>query len=171
MTSKVKISKPKAIEVIKQFIENGTYKNILVIGADTLTKYLDWNDRGTCILFGDGAGAVILSATKEENGIIASWLKAEGHLGDNLIMPGGGSRDPEQKHGRFITMNGKEVFKFAVRVLEESVNEVLMKAGLKTEDINLLVPHQANARIVEHVRKKMHLSEEKVFQNYIRWFH
>lgn len=151
--------------VAQQFIENGTYKNVLVIGADTLTKYLDWTDRGTCILFGDGAGAVVLSATNEDNGIMASWLKAEGALGNTLIMPGGGSRDPEEKNGRFITMDGKEVFKFAVRVLEESINAVLAKANLTTADIDLLIPHQANARIVDHVSKKMKLPQEKVFQN------
>lgn len=151
--------------VAQQFIENGTYKNVLVIGADTLTKYLNWSDRGTCILFGDGAGAVVLSASNDDSGILASWLKAEGALGNTLIMPGGGSRDPEEKNGRFITMDGKEVFKFAVRVLEESIKAVLAKANLKTEDIDLLIPHQANARIIDHVSKKMKLPHEKVFQN------
>jgi 3-oxoacyl-[acyl-carrier-protein] synthase-3 len=153
-----------ALTVAANFIENGTYKNIMVVGADTLTKYLDWTDRGTCILFGDGAGAVVLTADKEY-GILANWLKAEGQLGDRLIMPGGGSRDPEEKNGRFITMDGKDVFKFAVRVLEESIIEVLKKAGLKIEDIDLLIPHQANIRIINHVIKKMGLPKEKVYVN------
>lgn len=154
-----------ALAVAENFIENGSYKNVLVIGADTLTKYLDWKDRGTCILFGDGAGAVVLSSSGDGTGILASWLKAEGHLGHYLVMPGGGSRDPEEKEGRFIRMDGKEVFKFAVRVLEQSIQEVLKRARLKVEDIDLLIPHQANSRIVDHVTKKMGLSKEKVYVN------
>jgi len=154
-----------ALTTATQYIENGTYKNILVVGADTLTKYLDWTDRGTCILFGDAAGAVVLTASTDETGILASWLKAEGHLGDKLTMPGGGSRDPEQRKGRFITMDGKEVFKFAVRVLEESIKAVLDKAKLEVKDINLLIPHQANTRIIDHVSKKMKIPQEKVFVN------
>ncbi len=154
-----------ALTVGKQFIENGTYKNVLVVGADTLTKYLDWQDRGTCVLFGDGAGAVVLTLSEDDSGILASWLKAEGHMGEKLIMPGGGSRDPKQKKGRFITMDGKEVFKFAVRVLAESISEVLKRANLRVEDINLLIPHQANMRIINHVIKKMQLPKEKVYVN------
>ncbi|MFA6548667.1 MAG: beta-ketoacyl-ACP synthase III [Candidatus Margulisiibacteriota bacterium] len=154
-----------ALTTAQQYIENSTYKNILVVGADTLTKYLDWTDRGTCILFGDAAGAAVLAASSDESGILASWLKAEGQLGNTLIMPGGGSRDPEQRKGRFITMDGKEVFKFAVRVLEESINAVLKKAKLEVKDIDLLIPHQANSRIVDHVTKKMRIPAEKVFLN------
>ena len=154
-----------ALTVADNFIRSGSYKNILVVGADTLTKYLNWQDRGTCVLFGDAAGAVILTATDKEEGIIANWLKAEGHLGDKLIMPGGGSRDPEQKNGRVITMDGKEVFKFAVRVLEESIKKVLEKAQITIEGINLLIPHQANTRIINHVVKKMGLPKEKVYVN------
>jgi 3-oxoacyl-[acyl-carrier-protein] synthase-3 len=155
-----------ALTVASNFISNGSYNNILVVGADTLTKYLDWNDRGTCVLFGDGAGAVVLSPSKNnKTGILSSWLKAEGHLGDKLVMPGGGSRDPQQKNGRFIKMDGKEVFKFAVRVLEESILASLKMAGLAVEDIDLLIPHQANDRIIAHVIKKMKLPKEKVYVN------
>lgn len=154
-----------ALTVAASFIENGTYKNILVVGADTLTKYLDWHDRGTCILFGDGAGAVVLQAADDGSGVLASYLKAEGALGHHLIMPGGGSRDPEEKNGRFIKMDGKEVFKFAVRALEESLLEVLKKAGLTVTDVDLLIPHQANSRIIDHVTKKLGLSKEKVYVN------
>jgi len=151
-----------ALTVASQFIENGTYKNILVVGADTLTKYLDWHDRGTCILFGDGAGAVVLTAADDGSGILANWLKAEGHLGDKLVMPGGGSRGLASK---YITMDGKDVFKFAVRVLEESIREVLKQANLQISDINLLIPHQANIRIIDHVTKKMGLPKDKVYVN------
>jgi len=154
-----------ALTVASSFIENGTHKNILVVGADTLTKYLNWKDRGTCILFGDGAGAVVLTASDDGSGILSNWLKAEGRLGDRLIMPGGGSRDPEQKNTRFITMDGKEVFKFAVRVLEESIYESLKPAKLSVKDIDLLIHHQANDRIINHVIKKMGLPKEKVYVN------
>lgn len=154
-----------ALTVGASFIENKTYKNVLVVGADTLTKYLDWTDRGTCVLFGDGAGAVVLAASDDGSGILASWLKAEGELGHHLIMPGGGSRDPEQKHGRFIRMDGKEVFKFAVRSLEESIVESLKLANLKIEDVDLFIPHQANIRIINHTIKKMGLPREKVYVN------
>lgn len=154
-----------ALTVGSTFIENGNYKNILVVGADTLTKYLNWKDRGTCILFGDGAGAAVLTAKDDGSGILANWLKAEGHLGHHLIMPGGGSRDPENQNGRFITMDGKEVFRFAVMVLEESLRGILEKANLQVSDIDLLIPHQANSRIIDHVVKKMGLPKEKVYVN------
>lgn len=154
-----------ALSVAASFIENGTHKNILVVGADTLTKYLNWKDRTTCVLFGDGAGAVVLTPSRDESGILANWLKAEGRLGKHLIMPGGGSRDPQQNNGRFITMDGKEVFKFAVRALEESILRSLEKAGLRVEDIDLLIPHQANIRIIDHVIKKMRLPKDKVYVN------
>ncbi|MBN3033071.1 MAG: ketoacyl-ACP synthase III [Candidatus Saganbacteria bacterium] len=147
------------------FIETGKCKKALLVGADTLTKYLDWTDRGTCILFGDGAGAVILGSAEKEEGVLASLIMSEGHLGSVLTMPGGGSRDPEQKNGRFIRMNGREVFKFAVRVLESSVRKVLEMAGKAPSDIDLLVPHQANIRIIDHVSKKMGLPKEKVYVN------
>jgi len=136
-----------------------------VIGADTLTKYVDWTDRSVSILFGDGAGAVVLTAADDGSGILANWLKSEGHLGHYLVMPGGGSRDPEEKNGRFIRMDGKEVFKFAVRVLEESIYAVTKHAGLSIADIDLLIPHQANIRIIDHVAKKMGLPKEKVYAN------
>ncbi|MFA4844028.1 MAG: beta-ketoacyl-ACP synthase III [Candidatus Margulisiibacteriota bacterium] len=148
------------------FIESGQFKTILLVGADTLTKYLDWTDRGTCILFGDGAGAVVLTATKNENeGVLASLIRAEGNLGHFLTMPGGGSRDPEEKNGRFIKMDGKEVFRFAVRALETSVRDILAQAGKTAADIDLLIPHQANIRIIDHVSKKMGLPKEKVYVN------
>jgi 3-oxoacyl-[acyl-carrier-protein] synthase-3 len=153
------------LSAASSFIESGQYKKILLVGADTLTKYLDWTDRGTCILFGDGAGAVVLTATDKEEGVLCSYLKSEGHLGFNLTMPGGGSRDPEEKHGRFIKMEGKEVFRFAVRALESSVKEVLQACGKGVADIDLLIPHQANLRIIDHVIKKMGVSKEKVFIN------
>ncbi len=150
------------------FIESGAYSTILVIGADTLTKYLDWTDRNTCILFGDGAGAVVLRATTDGSGVLASHLGADGTGSKYLTMPGGGSRDPEAKK-RFITMDGKEVFKFAVKAFPLSVEKVLAKAGLKPKDISLLIPHQANIRIVDHAMKNFGLPKEKVYVNLDRY--
>lgn len=153
------------LTVASSLIQSGQFKTILLVGADTLTKYLDWTDRGTCILFGDGAGAVVLGATDKNEGVLASLIRAEGNLGHFLTMPGGGSRDPEEKNGRFIKMNGKEVFKFAVRALETSVRDILLQAGKTIADIDLFIPHQANIRIIEHVSKKMGLPKEKVYVN------
>ncbi|MBI5078542.1 ketoacyl-ACP synthase III [Candidatus Saganbacteria bacterium] len=147
------------------FIESGMYQKILLVGADTLTKYLDWSDRGTCILFGDGAGAVVLTAADGERGVVGSWLAAEGLLGKHLVMPGGGTRDPEEKNGRFIRMDGKEVFKFAVRVVETAFVKILERNRLSLSDVDLLIPHQANIRIIAHIIKKMGLPKEKVYVN------
>ncbi len=154
-----------ALSTASAYIESGMFKNILVIGADTLTKYLDWTDRGTCVLFGDGAGAVVLQSAKKDDGVLASYIRSKGEGGKYLVMPGGGSRDPEEKNGRFIRMEGAEVFKFAVRALEESVQAALKMANLTIEDMDLLIPHQANLRIIEHVMKKFNLPEKKVYVN------
>jgi 3-oxoacyl-[acyl-carrier-protein] synthase-3 len=153
------------LAVASQLIESGHYRKVLLVGADTLAKYLDWSDRGTCILFGDGAGAVVLEATKEKKGVLSSWLHAEGNLGQHLVMPGGGSRDPEEINGRFIRMDGKEVFRFAVRALETSIHRILNQSGFSVGDIDLFIPHQANIRIIQHVMKKMRLHKEKVYVN------
>ena len=153
------------LSVAASFIESGAGRNVLLVGADTLTKYLNWKDRGTCILFGDGAGAVVLQATREDRGVLASVLGAKGEGGKYLIMPGGGSRDPEQKNSRFITMDGKEVFKFAVWALQDSLIKVLEKGGYKIADLDVLIPHQANIRIIDHVIKKFNLPSEKVYVN------
>ena len=146
------------------FIESGLYNNVMVIGADTLTKYLDWTDRNTCILFGDGAGAVVLKSSEDGSGVIASHLGAEGSGGKYLTMPGGGSRDPEARK-RFIWMDGKEVFKFAVKVLPKSIKAVLDKAKMSAMDISLLIPHQANMRIIDFALKSLGLPKEKVYVN------
>ena len=158
-----------ALSVASTYISSGEYKNVLVVGADTLTKYLDWNDRSTCVLFGDGAGAAVLSASSDGSGIISSYLMSSGFDGKYLVMPGGGSRDPEERGGRFIRMDGKEVFKFAVRALEDTVLKALKLAKLSISDVNLLIPHQANIRIIDHAIKKLGLSKEKVYVNLERY--
>jgi len=149
-----------AITTADNFIKSGQVKNALVIGADKLSSIVDWQDRNTCVLFGDGAGAVILQATEEENrGIIASSLYSDGTLNDILKTSGGPSSN--QKSG-FIEMAGKEVFKHAVDKMVKSVIATLSKAGLTTKDIDLLIPHQANLRILNAVATRLGLPEEKV---------
>ena len=149
-----------AITTADNFIKSGQVKNALVIGADKLSSIVDWQDRNTCVLFGDGAGAVILQATEEENrGVIASSLYSDGTLNDILKTSGGPSSN--QKSG-FIEMAGKEVFKHAVDKMVKSVIATLTKAGLTTKDIDLLVPHQANLRILNAVATRLELPEEKV---------
>jgi len=159
-----------AITVANSFIISKQAKTILVVGADTLAKYLDWTDRGTCILFGDGAGAVVMEAANDGSGVLASVLGAEGSGGHLLTFRGGGSIGPMNRvlideKEYCIKMKGSEVFKFAVRVLEDGTRLVLKKAKLKIPDINLLIPHQANIRIIDHAIKKLGLSKENVYVN------
>jgi len=156
-----------ALTAAHAFFMTGNYKKALVVGTDTLAKYLDWTDRGTCVLFGDGAGAVVLEACDEGHGMLADHLSADGKGAASLVMPGGGSRDPRPKSEkeRCIRMEGKEVFKFAVKALETSLITALEKAGLTTKDVDLLIPHQANIRIIDHTIKKLSIPAEKVFIN------
>ncbi len=148
-----------ALSVADNFIKSGQVKNALVIGAETLSRIVDWQDRNTCVLFGDGAGAVILQATTENCGIISSKLYSDGSLNDILKTTGGPSSN--QLAG-VINMAGKEVFKHAVDKMAKSVIDALQVAGLETKDIDLLVPHQANARILNSVASRLGLAEEKV---------
>jgi len=145
-----------ALEVGRQFIASGSYNKVLVIGAETLSKFTDWEDRNTCILFGDGAGAVLLQPAKsQEAGILVSSLQADGLGGDLLKL----------EHGGFIEMNGSEVYRFAVRIMGEVVAEALEKAGLTTKDLDYLIPHQANTRIIQAAAKRLGLPMEKVHVN------
>jgi 3-oxoacyl-[acyl-carrier-protein] synthase-3 len=149
-----------ALTTADNFIKSGQVKNALVIGADKLSSIVDWTDRNTCVLFGDGAGAVVLQATQEQNrGIIASSLHSDGRLNDILKTSGGAASN--QKTG-VIEMSGKEVFKHAVEKMVKSVLSTLDKAGLTTKDIDLLVPHQANLRILSAVATRLELPPEKV---------
>lgn len=149
-----------AMVTADNFIKSGQVKNALVIGADVLSRIVDWKDRNTCVLFGDGAGAVLLEATSNaEEGIIASNLHSDGSLNDILKTSGGTSTT---QNSGFIEMAGKEVFKHAVEKMVKSVLDSLEKANLKTSDIDLLIPHQANARILSAVASRLKLSKEKV---------
>lgn len=152
------------------FIQTGMYKNALVIGADTLSRITDYTDRNTCVLFGDGAGAVIVGEVPEGRGFLSFDLGAEGTGGDLLKLAAGGSRLPAseatiQGKQHFIYMNGREVFKFAVRVMGSATEEVLRKAGKTKEDIDLFVPHQANIRIIQSAMQRLDLPEEKCVIN------
>jgi 3-oxoacyl-[acyl-carrier-protein] synthase-3 len=142
-----------ALVTAKQYIETNTYKNVLVIGSEKFSKITDWSDKNTCVLFGDGAGAVVLSEVSENKGILSFELGADGTGGKHLLV---------NNQTDFIEMNGKEVFKFAVRQMPESCMTVIEKAGLKKEDVNFLVPHQANIRIIDAARERLGLEKEKV---------
>ncbi len=160
--------------VAANFIKTGMYKKVLVIGAEILSKVVDWDDRNTCVLFGDAAGACVLEPCDESFGILSSELGSDGVNGDVLIIPAGGSKMPATKETveqklHTIRMDGKEVFKFAVRVMEKSSLEVLKRAGLKKEDIDFLIPHQANSRIIDSAMKKLKLSREKIGVNLDRY--
>lgn len=152
------------------FIQSGMYNNALVIGADCLSRITDYTDRNTCVLFGDGAGAVVVGEVPEGRGFKAFDLGAEGAGGSLLQIEGGGSRLPasaetveNKKH--YIYMNGREVFKFAVRVMGTATIEVLRKAGMDRTDVDLFVPHQANVRIIQSAMQRLELPEEKVVVN------
>ncbi|GBG01513.1 3-oxoacyl-[acyl-carrier-protein] synthase 3 [Azospira sp. I13] len=149
-----------ALTVAEKFVRSGSHKKALVVGAEVFSRILDWNDRGTCVLFGDGAGAVVLEAS-EEPGILATALHADGSHHGILSVPGnvaGGAivGDP------FLRMDGQAVFKFAVRVLSDVATETCNAAGISSSDVDWLIPHQANLRIIESTGKKLGISPDKV---------
>src|SRR6186997_2755115 len=142
------------------FIRAGTHKSALVVGAEVFSRILDWNDRGTCVLFGDGAGAVVLVAG-DKPGIHASILRADGSQAGMLSVPGNVNRGAICG-SPFLQMDGQGVFKFAVRVLDESARETVAAAGMSLSDIDWLIPHQANVRILEAIARKLELPREKL---------
>ena len=148
-------------------VATGLSKRALVVGGDLLSRILDWNDRSTLVLFGDGAGAVVLEAAPDQ-GFLGFELGADGAGGENLWLPGSGSRlfdDPE----RYVKMNGREVFKFATRVLVQSAEDIMERCGVTIDDIDVYVPHQANVRIIDHATKKLGFPSEKVVVNVDRY--
>lgn len=153
-----------------QFVENGTYQNILLVSVDTLTKFMNWKDSSVSVLFGDGAGAVVIQPVAKGYGHLGSKLGLNGKSAQYLIVKAGGSRTPLTKANvetpdQYIYMNGKEVFKFAITIMGEVTAEAIKTAGLKIQDIDLFVPHQANIRIIDSAMKKLKLPAEKVFIN------
>jgi len=158
-----------ALSVANQFLACGTYKKALVVGVEVLSSVTDWQDRGTCVLFGDGSGAAVLSEVKS-GGIISTYLGCDGSKVGILNMPGGGSRNPAthetvDKRLHYIKMQGNELFKIAVNTMTKAAEVVLKQAGMTFADVNLIIPHQANARIIMAVAKKLGIPEEKVYLN------
>lgn len=159
-----------ALNIGKSFIESKTYGNVLVVAVDVLSRVTDWSDRGTCILFGDGAGAVVLQAATDGYGIRSVYLGSDGAASDLLNMPGGGSRHPATEKSvknklHYVKMSGNEVFKLAVTAMLDSARKALDLAKIKCEDLGLLIPHQANIRIIEATAKRLKLPVEKIFVN------
>jgi 3-oxoacyl-[acyl-carrier-protein] synthase III len=163
-----------ALGIARGMISSGTVQNALVIGAECLSRLLNFKDRTTCVLFGDGAGAVVVEASNASVGIESVVLHSEGSKGDLLMVQAGGSRIPATKDTveagkHFITMQGGEVFKLAVKSMADAAEEALREAGLGLDDIAIMIPHQANVRIIEGVAKRLHFPMERVFVNIQRY--
>jgi len=157
------------ITVAKQFISGGAYKHALVIGAETLSAVTDWSDRNTCVLFGDGAAAAVLSEVKS-GGILSTYIGCDGTWTGLLQIPAGGSRNPASldtvnNRMHYIKMQGNELFKHAVKLMANAAEVVLAKAGLDFKDVDLVIPHQANSRIISSVAKRLGLADEKIYLN------
>ncbi len=159
------------LNVGRQFIATGEATTVLVVGAECLTRYLDWSDRATCVLFGDGAGAAVLTPGTSGEGILQIRWRTDGSHADLISMPGGGSRHPPhsveaiEQRLPFIRMRGNETFKVAVRSLTEISREVMDAAGVEPADIDLFIPHQANLRIIQAVGSRLGLTDDQVFTN------
>jgi 3-oxoacyl-[acyl-carrier-protein] synthase III len=159
-----------AMEIAQQFISTHVYNTVLIIGADKLSSIVNWSDRNTCVLFGDGAGAAILRNRADSHGVIATHMGSDGEFTDILFMPGGGSRfptTPENIHQNLntIKMLGKETYKQAVTAMSNAADRALEAAGLKYDDIACVIPHQANMRIIEAIAHRMNLPIEKFYVN------
>ena len=159
--------------VAEQFIRTGAAKYVLVIGAELLSRYLDYKDRATCVIFGDGVAAAVFGPVEPPSGILAHELHTEGQYAEHLFIPAGGTAMPAscrtvEQGSHYIKMRGNELFKVAVRSLEDVSRQVLKKAGVTPEDIDLFIPHQANQRITDAVRERLGLSPEKVYSNICR---
>jgi 3-oxoacyl-[acyl-carrier-protein] synthase-3 len=162
------------LDMAAQAIATGSIKTAVIIGSETLSRVMDWEDRGTCILFGDGAGAVVLKGSSIPGGLLSSTLRSDGSGGELLTLPAVyhnpmpmlGPEYLQNGHGsNTIKMNGREVFRFATRVVSDSIETVVKKAGLTLAEIDLIVPHQANTRIIESVAKRLKLPMDKFFLN------
>ena len=163
-----------ALGVARGMIMSGTIQNAVVIGAETLSRFLNFQDRTTCVLFGDGAGAVVVEASNASVGIESVVLHSEGSKGELLMVRAGGAKVPATKETlelgqHFISMQGGEVFKLAVKSMADAAEEALREASLGLDDISLMIPHQANIRIIEGVAKRLHFPMERVFVNIQRY--
>ncbi len=164
-----------ALHMADGLIQSGKAGNVLVIGGEILSRYVDWTDRNTCVLFGDGAGAVVLQPTKGDHGILGSLMKSNGAYHDFICMPGGGSDHPAndptsiQQKLPFIKMKGNETFKVAVKAMTDVTQELLTEQGFTHEDIDLFIPHQANLRIIDAVGERLKIEPKKVYKNIDRY--
>ena len=163
-----------ALAIARGMIVSGAVENALVIGAETLSRLLNWKDRTTCVLFGDGAGATLIEASNASVGIESTVLHGDGTKGELLMVQAGGPKRPAsaetlERGQHFITMAGGEVFKLAVKSMADAAEEAIAEAGVSLDDINLMIPHQANLRIIDGVAKRLHFPSEKVFVNIQRY--
>ena len=159
-----------ALGIGSQSIVSGLYKKILLVGAETLSRIINWTDRNTCVLFGDGAGAAVLGRVDDGYGVLSLELGADGTGGEHLIQPAGGSRNPTtpetvDAYGQCVHMDGQDVFKFAARKMPAACKKVLQKAGMTIDDIALLVPHQANLRIIDNAIDRLKINRDRVWIN------
>lgn len=162
------------VSLASNAIQTGAIENALVIGSETLSKFINWEDRGTCILFGDGAGAFVLEASEQAGGLLSSVIRSDGSGGSLLSIPAGGSRMPAtmetvHREQHFIHMNGREVFRFATRVMADATREVLERANLELDDLQIIIPHQANRRIIEAAARGLDLPIERFMVNLDRY--
>jgi len=163
-----------ALSIADAFVRSEHYRSVLVIGAEVMTSITDWTDRNTCVIFGDGAGAVVVGPTEEDRGLLSIHLHADGQLSDLICVPGGGSSVPASESMlaerlQFVKMRGNETFKIAVKTMEDAVREALASQSLTVADIDFLVPHQANMRILKAVGQRLGLSMDQVIINLDRF--
>jgi 3-oxoacyl-[acyl-carrier-protein] synthase-3 len=163
-----------ALAVGAGMIRSGQHNTVLVIGAETFSKIINWKDRATCILFGDGAGALLLRGSNDYGGVLSTVLGSDGSGGELLEVPAGGSKNPASldtviNNMHTVKMNGREVYRFATRVMVDATKQALDKANIPLDELDLLIPHQANARIMDYAAKTLNLPREKVFQNVERY--
>ena len=164
------------ITVGASLVRTGVHKNVLVLGAETLSRFIDYTDRNTCILFGDGAGAAVLSRAEEggDSRLLDHYLRSDGGGADLIIMPGGGARRPSSHDTvdgklHFLSMQGNDVFKFATKSMQTLIETAIERNGLSADDLDLVVPHQVNSRIIDTVLRKVDIPEEKIYLNLQRY--
>jgi 3-oxoacyl-[acyl-carrier-protein] synthase-3 len=161
------------LTIAEKFVASGQYRNVLVIGAELLTRYVDYSDRSTCVIFGDGAGAAVVSPVEPPRGILASRIMSDGTLAEYLYTPGGGTRHPATHDSvdsrlHFIKMRGNELFKVAVRSMYDITVQVLDEVKMTPNDVDLFIPHQANQRITNAVADRLGIGAEKIYANIAR---
>lgn len=158
-----------AIDIAQAYIQSGKYKNILIVATDTNSKFLNWEDRSICVLFGDGAGAMVLSSSNNDNDILGINLKSDGNLGHYITLPLSGKGYPsfeqDESTSQYISMLGKDVYKFVVSTIPQFIVDTIENSGLNADDIDYLVPHQANIRIIEAMQSRLNYEDSKVIIN------